>query len=159
MIRLEQVVSKENQSNNANSKISHSSGRWTKEEHQKFIEGLKKFGKNWKQVEEYVGTRNGAQIRSHAQKFFNRLEREYNVKLEGSKKEGGKKNKKSSVRKASECSISTSCTNPGKITPNPFKLFVEAIKELAHESILDEEESSQHPHSEMASFPATSKLS
>jgi len=59
-----------------------SSGRWTKEEHQKFVEGLKRFGKNWKLVEEHVGTRNGAQIRSHAQKFFNRLEREFNLKFE-----------------------------------------------------------------------------
>lgn len=31
------------------------------------------FGKNWKKVEELVGTRTGAQVRSHAQKFFNRL--------------------------------------------------------------------------------------
>lgn len=121
MIRLEQPISKENQSSNANNKScdknSRSSGRWTKEEHQKFIEGLKKFGKNWKQVEEYVGTRNGAQIRSHAQKFFNRLEREYNVKVDGGKKEGGKKGKKGSVRKTSECSVSTSCTNQGRNHP------------------------------------------
>jgi SHAQKYF class myb-like DNA-binding protein len=59
-----------------------SSGRWTKEEHQRFVEGIKKFGKNWKQVEDFVGTRNGAQIRSHAQKFFNRLQREFNLKFE-----------------------------------------------------------------------------
>lgn len=58
-------------------------GRWTKEEHQRFIEGLKLFGKNWKKVEEYVSTRNGAQIRSHAQKFFNRLDKEL------TKKDGG----------------------------------------------------------------------
>lgn len=51
-------------------------GRWTKEEHQRFVEGLNKFGKNWKKVEEFVGTRTGAQIRSHAQKFFNRLQKE-----------------------------------------------------------------------------------
>lgn len=51
-------------------------GRWTKEEHQRFVEGLEKFGKNWKKVEDYVGTRTGAQIRSHAQKFFNRLQRD-----------------------------------------------------------------------------------
>lgn len=55
-------------------------GRWTKEEHQRFIEGLKLFGKNWKKVEEHVGTRNGAQIRSHAQKFFNRLDKELKKK-------------------------------------------------------------------------------
>lgn len=55
-------------------------GRWTKEEHQRFIDGLKLFGKNWKKVEEHVGTRNGAQIRSHAQKFFNRLDKELRKK-------------------------------------------------------------------------------
>jgi SHAQKYF class myb-like DNA-binding protein len=43
----------------------------------RFVEGLSMYGKNWKKVEEHVGTRNGAQIRSHAQKFFNRLEREF----------------------------------------------------------------------------------
>jgi SHAQKYF class myb-like DNA-binding protein len=54
-------------------------GRWGKLEHNRFVEGLKKFGKNWKKVEEHVGTRTGAQIRSHAQKFFNKLQKE--VKL------------------------------------------------------------------------------
>ena len=55
-------------------------GRWTKEEHQRFIDGLKLYGKNWKKVEEHVSTRNGAQIRSHAQKFFNRLDKELRKK-------------------------------------------------------------------------------
>jgi SHAQKYF class myb-like DNA-binding protein len=36
------------------------SGRWTKEEHKSFLEALKLFGKNWKKVEEHVGTRTGA---------------------------------------------------------------------------------------------------
>eukprot|EP01017_Pseudomicrothorax_dubius_P049402 TRINITY_DN9183_c0_g2_i1.p1 TRINITY_DN9183_c0_g2~~TRINITY_DN9183_c0_g2_i1.p1 ORF type:complete len:232 (-),score=46.79 TRINITY_DN9183_c0_g2_i1:60-755(-) len=57
-------------------KINKSAGRWTKEEHQRFVEALKLYGKNWKKVEEFVGTRTGAQVRSHAQKFFNRLQRE-----------------------------------------------------------------------------------
>ncbi len=34
------------------------------------------FGKDWKKVENHIGTRSGAQIRSHAQKFFNRVEKE-----------------------------------------------------------------------------------
>ena len=41
-------------------------GRWTNDEHQSFLIGLKLYGKNWKKVEEHVGTRTGAQIRSHA---------------------------------------------------------------------------------------------
>jgi SHAQKYF class myb-like DNA-binding protein len=54
-------------------------GRWTKDEHQRFVEALKIYGKNWKKVEEHVSTRTGAQIRSHAQKFFNRIQKELNV--------------------------------------------------------------------------------
>jgi SHAQKYF class myb-like DNA-binding protein len=91
----------------------NSSGRWTKEEHQRFVDGIKLYGKNWKLVEDYVGTRNGAQIRSHAQKFFNRLEREF-VKPEDSKPSAGKKLKDKSLRKFSECSVSTSDTAHGE---------------------------------------------
>lgn len=36
---------------------------------------LNKFGKNWKKVEAYVGTRVAEQIRSHAQKYFMKLKR------------------------------------------------------------------------------------
>lgn len=90
----------------------HSNGRWTKEEHQRFLEAVKQFGKNWKKVEEYVGTRSGAQIRSHAQKFFQRLEKEV---------KGGQLNQKThgnvndiySARKFSEGSISTYHTQSG----------------------------------------------
>lgn len=58
------------------------SGRWSKEEHHRFIEGLTKFGKNWKKVEEHIGTRTGAQIRSHAQKFFIRLTKEFKKRVD-----------------------------------------------------------------------------
>lgn len=51
------------------------SGRWTSEEHEKFLEGLKMFGRDWRQIEEHIGSRTCAQIRSHAQKYFNRLNR------------------------------------------------------------------------------------
>ena len=52
-------------------------GRWTSEEHKKFIEALKKYGKQWKKVEDYIQTRSGAQIRSHAQKYFLKIQKEY----------------------------------------------------------------------------------
>lgn len=65
-----------------NSKPS-TNGRWTKEEHQKFLlgnhifnSGLQLFGKNWKKIEGLIGTRSGSQIRSHAQKFFLKVEKE-----------------------------------------------------------------------------------
>lgn len=50
-------------------------GRWTDDEHKRFVEALRKYGKDWQQVEDHIGTRNSAQIRSHAQKFLNRIEK------------------------------------------------------------------------------------
>ena len=58
---------KANEVNNSDEFLQKSSGRWSKEEHKLFVEGLIQFGKNWKKVEEHIGTRTGAQIRSHAQ--------------------------------------------------------------------------------------------
>ena len=48
-------------------------GRWTFDEHIKFIKALIKYGKNWKEVQKYVNTRSSAQTRSHAQKFLLKL--------------------------------------------------------------------------------------
>lgn len=42
--------------NNAHGKM----GRWTPEEKERFIEGLKLFGKDWKKVEKFIGSRSGA---------------------------------------------------------------------------------------------------
>lgn len=54
-------------------------GRWHKSEHDRFIDAIKKFGKDWKSVEQYIETRSGSQIRSHAQKFFNRIIKKYEI--------------------------------------------------------------------------------
>lgn len=54
-------------------------GRWNKQEHERFIDAIKKFGKDWKTVEQYIETRSGSQIRSHAQKFFNRIIKKYAI--------------------------------------------------------------------------------
>ncbi|GMI29250.1 hypothetical protein TrCOL_g13663 [Triparma columacea] len=47
-------------------------GRWTDNEHTMFLEGLKKYGKRWKLISDFIKTRSVVQIRSHAQKFFKR---------------------------------------------------------------------------------------
>ncbi|KAK7290261.1 hypothetical protein RIF29_04555 [Crotalaria pallida] len=50
--------------------------RWTDEEHKKFLEALKLYGRAWRRIEEYVGTKTAVQIRSHAQKFFSKVLRD-----------------------------------------------------------------------------------
>lgn len=50
-------------------------GRWTKDEHFRFLVALKLYGKEWRKVQEHVRTRTSTQARSHAQKFFQKLEK------------------------------------------------------------------------------------
>ncbi|CAG9328797.1 unnamed protein product [Blepharisma stoltei] len=57
-------------------------GRWTHEEHQRFLKAIELYGKNWKKVEEHVVTRTGAQIRSHAQKYFIKIEKHGATKVQ-----------------------------------------------------------------------------
>eukprot|EP00975_Prorocentrum_lima_P025946 5458554-Prorocentrum_lima.AAC.1 len=51
-------------------------GRWTREEHEAFLLGLRTYGREWKKVAQNIKTRTSAQIRSHAQKYFAKLSRE-----------------------------------------------------------------------------------
>jgi SHAQKYF class myb-like DNA-binding protein len=60
---------------------SSSYGRWTREEHETFLEGLKLHGREWKRVSEMIPTRTSAQIRSHAQKYFAKITKEGGVGL------------------------------------------------------------------------------
>jgi SHAQKYF class myb-like DNA-binding protein len=46
------------------------SGRWTDEEHQDFVKGLRKYGKNWSLISHLVKSRTTVQVRTHAQKYF-----------------------------------------------------------------------------------------
>lgn len=63
-------------------------GRWSRQEHSLFIEGLVKCGNNWKKVQKNIGSRSSTQARSHAQKFFLTLRKEIN---KGKSKEEKKK--------------------------------------------------------------------
>ena len=52
------------------------SGRWTKEEHERFLKALELYGRDWKKVQVYVATRSTTQTRSHAQKYFAKIEKD-----------------------------------------------------------------------------------
>ena len=45
---------------------------WSADEHSRFLEGLRLYGKNWKKVTDHVGTRTRPLIASHAQQFRNK---------------------------------------------------------------------------------------
>lgn len=49
---------------------------WTPEEHARMLEGLKRHKRDWAKVTKFVGTRSAAQVRSHAQKYFDRVQRD-----------------------------------------------------------------------------------
>lgn len=48
-------------------------GRWTAEEHHLFLQGLEQHGKGWKKIASLIKSRTVVQIRTHAQKYFQKL--------------------------------------------------------------------------------------
>ncbi|GAX11455.1 hypothetical protein FisN_22Lh139 [Fistulifera solaris] len=56
-------------------KVNESTGRWTAEEHREFLRGLQIHGREWKKVATLIPSRSSAQVRSHAQKYFVRLQK------------------------------------------------------------------------------------
>jgi len=70
--------------------------KWSDEEHALFVESLKKYGRAWRKIEAHIGTKTAVQIRSHAQKFFSKLQKEQSARAvsgsgDGNAQSDGKK--------------------------------------------------------------------
>ncbi|KAK4571464.1 hypothetical protein RGQ29_030048 [Quercus rubra] len=48
---------------------------WTEPEHDKFLEALQLFDRDWKKIEAFIGSKTVIQIRSHAQKYFLKVQK------------------------------------------------------------------------------------
>ncbi|KAL5727150.1 Protein REVEILLE 6 [Ranunculus cassubicifolius] len=55
--------------------ITKSRESWTEHEHDKFLEALQLFDRDWKKIEAFVGSKTVIQIRSHAQKYFIKVQK------------------------------------------------------------------------------------
>eukprot|EP00470_Lotharella_oceanica_P006456 CAMPEP_0170177894 /NCGR_PEP_ID=MMETSP0040_2-20121228/11306_1 /TAXON_ID=641309 /ORGANISM="Lotharella oceanica, Strain CCMP622" /LENGTH=275 /DNA_ID=CAMNT_0010420753 /DNA_START=166 /DNA_END=993 /DNA_ORIENTATION=+ len=49
--------------------------QWTPEEHKRFVDAIRLYKRDWAKVRAHVGTRTVIQIRSHAQKYFLKLQK------------------------------------------------------------------------------------
>lgn len=109
-------------------------GRWSEEEHQKFVDGVLKYGNDWKKVQELIKTRSSTQARSHAQKFFLKIKKLFNVdedkpfNLVNEGKEGKLTQDKFSVKYFSE--ILCPQNNKQNSTLDPKQLIQEKEKLL-----------------------------
>lgn len=55
--------------------ITKSRENWSEQEHDKFLEALQLFDRDWKKIEAFVGSKSVIQIRSHAQKYFLKVQK------------------------------------------------------------------------------------
>lgn len=91
-------------------------GRWSPREHAQFVQGYKRHGRQWKLLAEVITTRTVLQIRTHAQKYFNKLHRNQQKDPNGQEvpapvPRGTRKSRKRKDGKRSSTSSPTSSSN------------------------------------------------
>ena len=107
--------------NHASAKFN--TGRWTTEEHDKFLHALQLYGIEWKKVQEYVGTRTSTQARSHAQKFFYKLDKNTDVipSVKGELTKSPKKKPKVSLSEHPTPVVERTSSEVFKVLNDPMK--------------------------------------
>lgn len=55
------------------STVAAATGRWSAKEQNLFVQGLSKYGRDWKKIGTLIPSRTLVQIRTHAQKMFQKL--------------------------------------------------------------------------------------
>ena len=126
--------------NDANICAQERTGRWSKEEHDVFLSALQLYGKDWKKIAADIKTRTVVQTRTHAQKYFMKLQTKLNSNLEEEKTSsdlsyGGSNSTVALVSETSTPSVHSVITsaNNNAITPGssmkiPKKISCDNVK-------------------------------
>lgn len=75
-------------------------GRWTADEHQRFVEAFERYGKNYKKIADEIETRDKIQVRSHAQKYLLKQKKPRSAQNEPQQKPSDSKTKNSEEYKS-----------------------------------------------------------
>lgn len=78
-------------------------GHWTDEEHEFFLKCWAKYGKSWKKISQVMKTRSNEQIRTHAQKYFTKLDQLRTCGYEGSYTMDGTRHLTKTFLKKAQC--------------------------------------------------------
>lgn len=71
---------------------------WSKEEHKCFLEGLAIYGRSkWTSIANHMKSRTATQVASHAQKYYEHLQKQKNKHLQKKNNNGSKRKERSSI--------------------------------------------------------------
>ena len=91
-------IETQNKSDNKIYKCKFNNGRWSDDEHKKFLKGIIEYGNKWKKIQNIIITRSSTQARSHAQKFFLRIKNDLKLKKNNIVKDNLNKNENFSIK-------------------------------------------------------------
>ena len=100
-------------------KLKENTGRWLTEEHEVFLRGLDEHGKQWKKIAVMIKTRSVVQVRTHAQKYFQKLLK--NDKKDDGIRPGGKERTSSIISASTAVSTAPSLSSAAAVGGTPIK--------------------------------------